>query len=306
MGYDVARAAPLIARAVEIAGRVPVLRALEAMSGIMQLRTGASRDPALITSIEREARALIAEAPDFAQGHALLGYLAYETGDQITAVRSLRRAFALDPSDADISFFLGIASQAGGTPDTRAGLAWHALDPLSPLANILVAANTWWTGRFAEGITYIEEAVRLAPAGLIFRWGLGNHYALLGRYGEASRQAAWLADNAPHFPYTPTLRGLLLGAEGRQAEAQALLDTIDQGPLDGHHMFHLAESYAAAGAHEKAVALVDRAVSMGFTGVSDYCERYSPFFVALRARPDFADVLARARARAAAFMAAVE
>ena len=306
MGYDVARAAPLIARAVEIAGRVPVLRALEAMSGIMQLRTGASRDPALITSIEREARALIAEAPDFAQGHALLGYLAYETGDQITAVRSLRRAFALDPSDADISFFLGIASQAGGTPDTRAGLAWHALDPLSPLANILVAANTWWTGRFAEGITYIEEAVRLAPAGLIFRWGLGNHYALLGRYGEASRQAAWLAENAPHFPYTPTLRGLLLGAEGRQAEAQALLDTIDQGPLDGHHMFHLAESYAAAGAHEKAVALVDRAVSMGFTGVSDYCERYSPFFVALRGHADFADVLARARARAAAFMAAVE
>ncbi len=62
-GYDVARAAPLIARAVEIAGRVPVLRALEAMRGIMRLRTGATRDPALIASIEREAPALIAEAP---------------------------------------------------------------------------------------------------------------------------------------------------------------------------------------------------------------------------------------------------
>jgi hypothetical protein len=71
--YDVARAAPLIASAGEIAGRVPALRALEATSGVMQLCTGASRDPAPIASIEREARALIAEAPGFAQGHALLG-----------------------------------------------------------------------------------------------------------------------------------------------------------------------------------------------------------------------------------------
>ena len=303
--YDVARAAPLIARAIELAGHVPVLRALEAMSGIMQLRTGASRDPALIASIETEARALIAEAPEFAQGHALLGYLAYETGDQVTAVLSLRRAFALDASDADIRFFLGIAGQAGGQPDTRSGLAWLALDPLSPLANILVAANTWWTGRFGDGIQYLEEAVRLAPAGLIFRWGLGNHYALLGRFDDAGRQAAWLEEHAPHFPYTPTLRGLLLGAAGQHSEAQALLDTIDITPLDGHHIFHLAESYAAAAAPERAIALTRRAVEMGFTGVADYCKHWSPFFVDVRDRADFAPVLTYARERAAAFTAAV-
>jgi serine/threonine-protein kinase len=303
--YDVARAAPLLERAIGIAGRVPVLRALETMIGVMQLRTGASRDPALIASIEREARALIAEAPDFAQGHALLGYLAYETGDQVTAVRSLRRAFALDPADADIRFFLGIAGQAGGQPDVRAGLAWQALDPLSPLAHILVAANTWWTGRFGDGLGAMEEAVRLAPAGLIFRWGLGNHYALMGRFDDAMRQATWLQDNAPHFPYTPTLRGLVLGATGRRDEAVAVLDTIDMETLDHHHLFHLAESYAAAGADDRAVAYTDRAVRMGFTGIADYCEQWSPFHVGLRERDDFRAVLAHARAQAARFTAAV-
>ncbi len=272
-GYDVARAAPLIARAVELAGRVPVLRALEALRGIMQLRSGASRDPALIASIEREARALIAEAPDFAQGHALLGYLGYETGDLVTTVRSLRQAFALDPSDADIRFFLGIAIHAGGEPDMRGALAWLALDPLSPLANALVATNTWWAGRFAEGIGYLEEAVRLAPSGPIFRWGLGNHYALLGRHEDA--------------------------------EARAVLDAIDEAPLDGHHIFHLAESYAAAGAQERAVELLRRSVAMGFTGISEYCERFSPFFVELRQRADFVEAMRDARARAAEFMAAV-
>jgi len=304
-GYDVARAAPLIARAVELAGRVPVLRALEALRGIMQLRSGASRDPALIASIEREARALIAEAPDFAQGHALLGYLGYETGDLVTTVRSLRQAFALDPSDADIRFFLGIAIHAGGEPDTRGALAWLALDPLSPLANALVATNTWWAGRFAEGIGYLEEAVRLAPSGPIFRWGLGNHYALLGRYEDAARQVAWLSEHAPQFPYTPTLHGLLLGAMGHHAEARAVLDAIDQAPLDGHHIFHLAESYAAAGAPERAVELLRRSVAMGFTGISEYCERFSPFFVELRQRADFVAAMRDARARAVEFMAAV-
>ena len=302
--YDIARATPLIARAVELAGRVPVLRALEAMVGVMQLRTGASRDPALIASIEQEARALIAEAPEFAQGYALLGYLAYETGDPVTAVRSLRQAFALDSSDGDIRFFLGISLQAGGQADPRAALAWLALDPLSPLANILVAANTWWTGRFAEGVAYLEEAVRLAPSGVIFHWGLGNHYALLGRYQAAARCAAWLAEHAPQFPYTSTLQGLILGAEGQQAEAMTVLETIDESPLDGHHLFHLAESYAMAGAHAKAVELLDRAVSMGFYA-ADYYEHLSPFFGEIRARDDFRRTVARARETQTAFAAAV-
>src|SRR5690606_2258574 len=58
-GYDVPRAAPLIARAVEIEGRVPALRALQALSGIMELRTGASRDPALMGGLERGGRVLM-------------------------------------------------------------------------------------------------------------------------------------------------------------------------------------------------------------------------------------------------------
>ncbi len=303
-GYDLVRAAPLIARAVEIAGRVPVLRALEAMGGIMQLRTGASREPALIASIEREARALIAEAPEFAQGYALLGHLAYEIGDQITAVKSLRQAFALDPSDADIRFFLGIALQAGGQIDSRFSLAWIALDPLSPLANILVAANSWFSGRFTEGLPYLEEAVRLAPAGLIFRWGLGNHHALLGRWDEAWKNVRWLQEHAAQLPYTSQLGGLVLAAQGHRDEALALLATVDETKLDGHHTFHLGESYIVAGEVTRGIALLDRGITMGFYQ-SDYFERFCPFYDGIRDREDFQRMLAHAKRRVADFVAAV-
>ena len=303
-GHDVARAAPLIARAVEIAGRVPALRAQEAMMGIMQLRTGASRDAALIASIEHEARALIAEAPELAHGHALLGYLAYETGDQVSAVQSLRRAFALDPADGDIRFFLGIAMQGGGLTDSRFALASIALDPLSPLANTLVGANTWFNGRLAGGLPYMEEAVRLAPAGPIFHWGLGNHYALMGRHDDAARQVAWLREHAAQLPYTAQLHGLVVAATGRPPEALDILATVDESTLDGHHTFHLGESYIMAGAHERGIALIDRAITMGFHTV-EYLERICPFFEGVRGRDDFARVIQRARAGAAEFAAAV-
>lgn len=160
-GMDIVRARPLIARAVEIEGDVPVLRALRAMSSIMLLRTGASRESALMDDIESEARALIEAAPDHAYGHAILGFLSHERGDQATAVSALRRAMELDPADADVRFFLGISFTAAGRTDQRIGLEWVARDPLSPLAHCLVSANSWFLGRAQEFLPATEEAVRL-------------------------------------------------------------------------------------------------------------------------------------------------
>ncbi|MBC8089849.1 MAG: protein kinase, partial [Phycisphaerae bacterium] len=46
--YDVARAEPLVARAIEIEGEVPALRALRALGSVMLMRIGASREQSLI------------------------------------------------------------------------------------------------------------------------------------------------------------------------------------------------------------------------------------------------------------------
>jgi eukaryotic-like serine/threonine-protein kinase len=304
VAFDGAAAASFIAKALEIEGPVPAIRALQALGGIMQLRSGASRAPALMDSIEREARALIDEVPDRAYGHLLLGFLGYERGDLVTAVRSLRRAMALDPADRDARFYHAIAWQSAGHPDPRAGLEWIAVDPLSPLANILVASNTWHTGRPGEGTAAMEEAVRLAPGGFIFHWALGYHYVLLGRFDAAARQATWLAEHAAQLPYTAQLRATLAAVDGRRAEALAILATVDETALDGHHTMHVAEAYAVAGEPERAVQLLDRAITLGFIPSQPYV-RVCPSFEPLRGRADFAAVLARAAARAAAFPAAV-
>jgi tetratricopeptide (TPR) repeat protein len=270
----------------------------------MLIRVGASRNPALFQRIEDEARALITLLPERAYGHALLGLLSYERGDHITGVRALRRALALDPSDADVRFGLGVALMAADRIDIRMGYEWVALDPLSPLANVLVAANSWCTTRPIDGLPYMQEAVRLAPEGPIFHWGLGNHYCLLGRREEAAEQAAWVAAHAAHLPYSTQLRALVAGLQGRSAEALTLLSTVDIATLDGHHVAHLAESYAAAGDTARALELLERSVDIGHYTHS-WITRVCPYYAALREVPGFERVAAKAAARVAAFDAAM-
>lgn len=301
-GYDVARAKPLIDRAVQLEGEVPALRAPRAMTSIMLLRTGASRDDALMDEIEREARGLIEAAPDRAFGHAILGFLGYERGDHVTAVRSPRRAMELDPADGDERFVYGIALQAAGETDPRMGLEWVARDPFSPLAHVLVRANSWFRGRPLEGLPAMEEAVGPAPMGFIFHWALGYHYALVGRFSDAELDAVWLAEHAGAFPYTAQLRALVAAVADRRDEALELLSHVDALALDAHHTFHLAESYAMAGDHDRAVALLDRTVTMGFYPHAHYA-RLCPFLEGLREREDFARLVDRAPERVARFHA---
>jgi serine/threonine protein kinase/tetratricopeptide (TPR) repeat protein len=299
--YDPARAAPVVARAIEIEGEVPVLRSLRAQTAIMRLRVGESRDPSLFADVEAEGHALIALAPDRGYGHFLLGFIAYERGDMKGSVRAMRRALELDPGDADARFFLGISLQAAGQLDTRVD-EWLRLDPHSPLSTMLGAASTWFTGEPEKGLSLCEESVRLAPESFIHRWCLGYHYALVGRGSDAAQHGDWLGARAPQLPYAAQLRALVAALDGRPDDALALLAPVDLDALDGHHTFHLAESYAMAGAHGKALALLEVGVDKGFYPLP-YLERWCPFLQPLRALPAFAPVLAKARRRVEEFVA---
>src|SRR4030095_1047855 len=104
----------------------------------------------------------------------------------------------------------------------------------------------------------------------------------------------------PEGSYTRQLRALLAGLRGRRVEALDILAPVDTVPLDGHHTFHLAESYAAAGDRARAPELLDAAVTRGFYP-SQFMAEHCPFLKELRALPRFATVLSRARERSEAF-----
>ena len=176
-----------------------------------------------------------------AYGHALLGFIGYERGTLREGVRSLKAAMELDPTDADVHFFLGISLIAAGQPDEAYRLSQRVVgtDPHSPLAGMLAGVTTWFVGRPMEGLESQERSLELEPESFIHRWTLAYHYLLVGRTADAARQADWLNEHAPQLPYTAQMRALVAAAEGRPNDALALITPVDIRVLDGHHLFHL-------------------------------------------------------------------
>ncbi len=301
-GASPEHAGTLLERAIAIEGETPPLRALRAYMWITQVRGGLAADLTPLDDAEAEARTLVEEVPDAPYGHALLGIIGYERGHLREAARHLRNALELDPSDADVLFFLTITLQAAGQIDAGIRLAarFQEADPLSPFANLMVGVTPWFAGRPGERVDAVENALALDPDNPIVRWALGYTYALIGRTSDAAAEAQWMLQHAPEIAYTAQLASLVDAMEGRRADALDRLSRLDLKPLDSHHTFHISESFAMAGDTARALELLEWAVDHGFYPYRFLAE-FCPFMEPLRQMPGFQRVLANAARRVAEF-----
>ena len=301
--YQLERGTALLEQAIAIEGDVPALRALRAYGWLALVRMGENRDEPLARA-EAEASALIEAAPDAPYGYALRGFAGYERGDLAEAVRSFTAALARDPNDAEVLFYLGISLEAAGRNAEAAAASARltASDPLSPFAELLAGANTWFVGHAADGIAHIQRGIALDPESVISHWALGYNCALAGRLADAESEAHWMQQRAPQLPYTVQLRALVVATQGRRADALEWLRAVDWAALDAHHTFHLSESFAMAGDTARALELVERAVDNGFYPY-DFLAVHCRFMAPLRGSSAFERVLARARQRVAEFSA---
>ena len=292
----------LLDRAIEIEGLLPPLRALRAYLWVTQVRAGMSTDTIHLARAEAEARALMDVAPDAAYGYSLLGFISYERGALADTVRYLTKALELDGSDVDALFFRGIALEAAGQGEAAiaAGRRFLELDPLSPMAGVLLNSAHWFVGRAHEGLDAHERGLVLDPENPIIQWSLGYTYALLGRIDDARVRGHWMLAQVPQMPYTVQLIALVEGMAGRLAEARAALATLADMSFDAHITFHLSESFAVAGDIPTALRLLEQAVEGGFHP-HDYIAVHCPFLAPLRGMAEFDRIAARAAERVAAF-----
>ena len=301
--YNLDRATTLVAQAVQIEGNTLPLRALAAWAKVSLVRFGVSRDPHILDDVETEGVALIDLEPDAAYGYGLLGYVEYERGRHDRAVRHLRAALARDPNDSDLWLYLGVALIAAGANDQAREASEQFLlrDPLASWAWMLAGVHPWFVGRFDLTVEPLKRSLELDPENFMARWTAGYGFATLGRLDDASRHADWLNQVGPDVPYTRQLVALLDALRGRPADALSRLATVDVSLLDGHHTFHVAESFAMAGDLERGLDLLARAVDAGFYPypfIAEHC----PFLAPLRPLPRFAEILDKARRRSEAFL----
>jgi eukaryotic-like serine/threonine-protein kinase len=303
-GPEIDRGLAMVEEAIAIEGETPPLRGLRALAWVYMARSGWKPEQQPLDLADRETQALLVIAPEAAYTQALAGFVAYERGDLGAAVRALRLANDREPDDPDVLLFLGIALGAADQAEAELALGeeWLATDPLAGMAWLLVGVARWFLGRIAEAPSFLERALELEAESLITLWALGYTFAMLGRIDEADVHAEWLMTHAPGMPYAPHLKSLVLSLQGRQDEARAILEDLDTSVLDGHQSWHLAESFAMAGAHEEALRLLDQAVERG-NYPHDFFERHGPFFEPLRGSPEFARIAALAAQRKAEFAA---
>jgi tetratricopeptide (TPR) repeat protein len=251
---------------------------------------------------EIQAHALLERAPDSPDGHALLGYIAYERGHLPQAVGHFKRALEREPNDADALFYMGVSYIAAGRPEQarETGQRMVACDPLASFGWMLSGVTRWFVGRPDQALPDLQRALELDPQSFILHWSLGYTYASLGRLPEAARHAAFLREIGPDVPYTRQLLALLDGLEGRKPVALERLAPIDVTPLDAHNKFHLAESFGLAGDTDRALDVLEQAVDGGFYPYPFMAE-HCPFLAPLRPSPRFAGILAKAQERAEAF-----
>jgi TolB-like protein/thioredoxin-like negative regulator of GroEL len=284
----------LITRAISIEGPVPALVGLRLWGELSRLKAGVG-DRATLDGIERQARELVALAPDEPWGYGILGYAAFERGEQVQAIQAFQQAIVRDPTDTPSRFFLSIAFAYAGLPERSVEAAEQmlAVDPLAPLALLADSIKSWFTGGMAASMPAVHRAVAADPENLLTRWTLAYGLTALRELDAAAPEVAWMRATLPQVPYGLQAEALLLAERGDASDARALVEGLDLTPFDSHLTFHFAEVFAVLGEEDRALDTIALAIRKGFFPVT-YIRTHCRFIDALRTHPRFEAIASEA------------
>jgi len=151
---------------------------------------------------------VIARHPAEAKAHSQRGRLELARGQPAEAVRHLRTATALDPSDVETLYSLFLALQQTGPPAAAAAaeVRWKRADAdlkrVAELSKVVAATPQdpdprrelgelfLRNGRAADGLRWLQSALRERPDHAATHAALAAHYAAGGDHALAARHRA--------------------------------------------------------------------------------------------------------------------
>jgi len=198
--------------------------------------------------------------PNLGEAHAVLGYCAlYHDWDWENAGAELERALELNPGDAFARH--GMADLLTVLGDVEGGLRQVELgrqaDPLSLLANAVVAGHLLFAHRFEDVIAQVghlqELYPNLADAGAGFSasalWELGRFEESLEEYANAHSGDPGIASAIQEG----------LGAGGPRGAMRAAAEYLSDQYVEGARLaFEIARGFARAGENQKALDWLER------------------------------------------------
>jgi serine/threonine protein kinase/tetratricopeptide (TPR) repeat protein len=241
------------------------------------------------------ARKSVALDPMLAEGYAALGFATLTHDfDWAGAETHLRRALELNPNYVTGQLWLSYFLSMEGRFDEAVSGARRALEiaPLTPLARHTFNWTLYHGRRYPEAIASARILVAREPT-----YGLGRllHSLALshtGQHEEAVAECARAVELLGRSPYPLAFLASLNAAAGRNEEARALLEEIQQARETRYVSPYMAAMvYCSLGDDREALRELERAHEIGdarlaWLGVD-------PQFDSLRGRTEFEDVLRR-------------
>lgn len=164
-----------------------------------------------------------------AEAHLSVGMLnLYYEWDFPAAEAAFKRAIELNPnlSPAYLHYAFLLELYGTGAKSLALGEKGARLDPLSPLVLGNVAALYWKAGRYDRALELVDEALAIEPDDAFARWVQALVFCDMGEYPRALETAQMIRDD----PAWGFIYGVVLARSGREDDARALLEQIEQTP----------------------------------------------------------------------------
>jgi adenylate cyclase len=246
-----------------------------------------------------EAHVALANIEWFIHGMSREGWLAQE--------REGRRAIELNPNLAHAHAFLGSCfAQEGRFQEAKPEIERAiALDPLSPIYNILLGTYYYWTHNYGQALEHFNDHLLMhgeIGADTAHRW-LARINIQLSRFDEAAahlEQGIKITDPA-HEPFFKANLALTFAKQGKESEARVIINELKTIPKEEENLQlswtgDLAAAHLALGDKDEAFRVLERAYErkevLSFAS-ENISLKVDPFFDGIRSDPRFVALLTK-------------
>ena len=295
------RAVELIQNALDIVGDNELLYAAMGSVYRQYFNAAIGSDDDYIEKAEECAVKVFALNPDSAAGHDLLGMVQISKGRPAEAMRSFKRALAIDPDSTYALLELPRVYLTSGWADW-AGEARslleraRAVDPLNPLVHFALLFVDLQSGRPEVVERDGPQALRSIPEFKMLRWTCAVALISLGKLQEALD----LLEAAPP-EQVDTIYGRLcvfleLELKGRHDEALVSVspELLERARKVEWCSWWVGECYAFAGEQELAIEWLENAFERGFMNYP-YFSQHARILRKLDDNPRFHELLGKVK-----------
>lgn len=246
------------------------------------------------------ARRVLALDPQFPAGLQLRGWINYSDGRIQEAVRDLKAAHEIHPSNPDTLALLCNCYLISGYVSFARPLIdqWVAVDPLTPLTRCAPGFADLMEGTFGSALGPYQQMFEMDPGNPMVRLFYVPILAANGRMSEVREIASTFPPEVKDTIPARLTNFLAHALAGNRSDALAMLAPEIETFANATDVFprFLALGYAAIGMADRAIHSLSIAVNRGFINYP-FLAHHDPFMKPLRTDPRFQQLLATVRER---------